>query len=188
MFSLERWASQSTYHIKEITGPVRWTPLWDEASEGHTVQNLGQEVILNEASLAQEGSLYKVRGYREVRIRKDFVTAKTQRFVIFTHCCQSWRKKKPLFFNHGDLQHTQMENISAFRSKRPHSSDGTVSMYNLSHVGYSQVGQRGNLGDYTNNGQTPIFNGWHKRKPSNTWYSVLPQHLSKARGLCPQQT
>lgn len=45
------------YLIKEITGSVRWPPFRHEASEGHAIQNLGQEVILNQASLAQEGSL-----------------------------------------------------------------------------------------------------------------------------------
>lgn len=49
------------YLIKEIAGSVRRTSLWDEASEGHAIQNLGQEIILNEASLAQEGSLDNVR-------------------------------------------------------------------------------------------------------------------------------
>lgn len=49
------------YLIKEIAGSVRRTSLWDEASEGHAIQNLGQKIILNEASLAQEGSLENVR-------------------------------------------------------------------------------------------------------------------------------
>lgn len=45
------------YLIKEITGSVRRTSLRDKASEGHAIQDLGQKIILNEASLAQEGSL-----------------------------------------------------------------------------------------------------------------------------------
>lgn len=49
------------YLIKEIAGSVRRTPLWDEASEGHAIQNLGQKIILDEAPLAQEGSLDNVR-------------------------------------------------------------------------------------------------------------------------------
>lgn len=49
------------YLIKEITGSVRRTSLWDKASEGHAIQNLGQEIILNEASLAKEGSLDNIR-------------------------------------------------------------------------------------------------------------------------------
>lgn len=49
------------YLIKEITGSVRWTSLRDKAGEGHAVQNLGQKVVLNEASLAKEGSLHNVR-------------------------------------------------------------------------------------------------------------------------------
>lgn len=49
------------YLVKEITGSVRWTSLRDKASEGHAIQNLGQKVVLDEASLAQEGSLDNVR-------------------------------------------------------------------------------------------------------------------------------
>lgn len=49
------------YLIKEIAGSVRRTSFWDKASEGHAIQNLGQKIILNEASLAQEGSLDNVR-------------------------------------------------------------------------------------------------------------------------------
>lgn len=49
------------YLIKEITSSVRRTSLRDKASEGHAIQDLGQKVILNEASLAQEGSLDNVR-------------------------------------------------------------------------------------------------------------------------------
>lgn len=49
------------YLIKEIAGSVRRTSLRDKASEGHAIQNLGQKIILDEASLAQEGSLENVR-------------------------------------------------------------------------------------------------------------------------------
>lgn len=49
------------YLIKEIAGSVRRTSLRDKASEGHAIQNLGQKIIFNEASLAQEGSLENVR-------------------------------------------------------------------------------------------------------------------------------
>lgn len=55
------------YLIKEITGSVRRTSLRDEAGEGHAVQNLGQKVVLNEASLAEEGSLRNARIRMKVR-------------------------------------------------------------------------------------------------------------------------
>lgn len=53
--------------IEEVTGSVRRSSLRDKAGEGHAVQNLGQKVVLNEASLAKEGSLQNVRIRMTVR-------------------------------------------------------------------------------------------------------------------------
>lgn len=65
-----KWSMEVLYLIKEITGSVRWTSLWDKAGEGHAVQNLGQKVVLNEASLTKEGSLHNVRIRWTVRLQQ----------------------------------------------------------------------------------------------------------------------
>ena len=46
-----------THNVKQVGGPVGRTPLRDEPSERHAVQDLHQEVVLRQRPLAQEGRL-----------------------------------------------------------------------------------------------------------------------------------
>lgn len=63
--SVPEWRIPDQYLVKQIAGSVRGTSLRDKASKGHAVQDLGQKVVLKEASLTQEGSL------RNFKIKSD---------------------------------------------------------------------------------------------------------------------
>lgn len=64
------------YLVKKVAGSVRRPSLRHEPGEGHAVQHLRQEIVLEEATLAQEGRLQT----------KMFTINKSLRRIDVTRC------------------------------------------------------------------------------------------------------